>query len=211
MSVIRSCFLIASLITLAGIAQAAEMPGLPSSSNVPGEPSTGPAKGKLPVPVIALIDMQRILQESLAAQSVQKQLAIQRTKFQTQIEGEENDLRQTEQDLGKARDQLAADIYNDREQQLRQRFLVVERHVQARRKVLDQAFTDSMNDVRASLLDIVADVAHAHGASLVLIKQQVLWGDQPLEVTDEVLTRLNHTLPSVTVKMAPDADDGKSP
>ncbi len=162
------------------------------------------AKSKLPAPVIAIIDVQRILEESLAAKNVQKQLESQRAKFQTQIEAEENGLRQAEQELGKSHDQLAADVYADREQQLRQRFLTVERHVQARRKVLDQAFTDSMNAVRASLLEIVDTVAHEHGANLVLVKQQALWVDKPLDVTDEVLGRLNAKLPQVTVKMAPE-------
>jgi len=155
-------------------------------------------------PVIAVVDVQRILDESLAAKSVQKQLENQRSKFQTEIEKEENNLRQAEQDLNKAHDQLTPDAYSDREQQLRQSFLAVERHVQARRKVLDQTFSDSMNAVRASLLGIVNDVAHEHGANLMLIKQQVLWTDKALDVTDEVLARLNAKLPQVTVKMAPE-------
>jgi Skp family chaperone for outer membrane proteins len=156
---------------------------------------------KLPPPTIAIIDVQRILEESLAAKSVQKQLGSQRAKFQDEIEKEENDLRKAEDDLGKSRDQMANDVYTEREQQLRQRFLTVERHVEARRKVLDQAFTDSMNDVRNNLLRVVTDVAHERGANLVLVKQQALWVDKPLDVTDEVLERLNKKLPQLTVKM----------
>ena len=161
-------------------------------------------KNKLPSPVVAIIDVQRILEESLAAISVKKQLESQRAKFQSEIEGEENNLRQAETDLSKSRDQIASDIYADREQQLRQRFSNVERHVQARRKALDQAFTDSMNTVRSNLLEIVDAVAHERGANLVLVKQQALWVDKPLDVTDEVLRRLNAKLPEVAVKMPPE-------
>lgn len=168
-------------------------------------------KNRMPAPIIAIIDVQRILQESLAAKSVQKQLEGQRSKFQTEIEGEENGLRQSEQELSKSRDQIAADVYADREQQLRQRFLAVERHVQGRRKVLDQAFTDSMNSVRASLLAIVDAVAHERGVNLVLVKQQALWVDAPLDVTDEVLRRLNSKLPELAVKMEPEDKLGGKP
>jgi outer membrane protein len=163
----------------------------------------------LPTPAIVVVDVQRILDESMAAKSVQKQLESQRSHFQTQIEQEENGLRSAEDDLNKARDQLTADVYSEREQQLRQRFLTVERHVQARRKVLDQAFGDSMNTVRSSLLDIVNTVAHEKGANIVLIKQQVLWTDKGLDVTDEVLDRLNAKLSKVTVKMAPEEAEEK--
>jgi len=160
---------------------------------------------KLPAPVIAIVDVQRILQESLAARSVQKQLEAQRAKFQNEIENEENGLRQAEQDLAKERAQLAAQAYADREQQLRTRFSTVENHVQARRKVLDQSFTDSMNAVRSALLDVVDKVAHEHGANLVIVKQQALWTDQPLDITDEVLKRLDQKLPKVDVAMPTEA------
>ena len=164
---------------------------------------------KLPAPVIAIVDVQRILQESLAAQSVQKQLEAQRAKFQNEIEGEENGLRSAEQDLAKQRSELAAQAYADREQQLRQRFSSVENHVQERRKVLDQSFTDSMNTVRGALLDVVDHTAHEHGANIVIVKQQALWTDQPLDITDEVLKRLDQKLPKVDVATPPEKPSEK--
>lgn len=169
--------------------------------------AAAPAPTPSPSPIVIVVDVQRILDEFLAAKSVQKQLETQRSKFQTEIEKEENGLSAAEQDLTKARDQLAPTAYSDREQQLRQRFSTVERHVQARRKVLDQAFSNSMNDVRTNLIAIVNDVAKEHGANLVLIKQQVLWTDKALDMTDEVLNRLNAKLPQITVKMAPEEND----
>jgi Skp family chaperone for outer membrane proteins len=164
-------------------------------------------KNKLPAPVIALIDMQRVLDNSLAAKSAKKQIDARRARFQSQTEAEEDELRRAENDLTKSRDHLAADVFADKEQQLRQRFLVVERNVQARRKVLDQAFTDSMNIVRDHFLGIVTDVAKERGINLVLIKQQALWADDGFDVTDEVLDRLNKNLPQVSVKLT--SDDGK--
>ena len=154
---------------------------------------------KLPAPIIAIVDMQRILQESSASKSVQKQLEAQRSKFQNEIEKEENSLRQAEQTLSKQRSQLSAQDYSDREQQLRQRFSAVENHVQARRKVLDKSYADAMNAVREALLDVVSGVAHERGANLVIVKQQALWTDQPLDITDEVLKRLDQKMPKLDV------------
>jgi outer membrane protein len=156
---------------------------------------------KLPLPVIAIVDVQRIMQESSASKSVQMQLEAQRSKFQNEIEKEENSLRAAEQDLSKQRSQLSAQAYSDHEQQLRQRFSTVENHVQARRKVLDQSFTDSMNAVRSALHDVVGSLAHERGANLVIVKQQALWTDQPLDITDEVLKRLDQKMPKIDVAM----------
>jgi outer membrane protein len=177
--------------------------GLSFTAHATDAPS--PALAHLPAPTIAIIDVQRILEESFAAKSVQKQLETQRTKFQDETESEENGLRSEEDALGKTREQAAPDsVESVKEQQLRQKMLVVERHVEARRKLLDQAFTDSMNDVRKTLLEVVESVARAHGANLVLVKQQALWVDAPLDITDEVLKLLNQKLPQLNVNIAPE-------
>ncbi len=164
---------------------------------------------RMPAPVAALIDVQRILQESLASKSVQKQIDAYRARFQTETEGEENELRRAEQELVKARATIPAEAYADREQQLRQRFLTVERHVDARRKALDKVFTDSMDAVRTGLLDVVQTLARERGVNLVLIKQQTLWADKALDVTDEVLMRLNKKVPQISVRIAPVTDKDK--
>lgn len=163
---------------------------------------------KTPPAIAIVVDVQRVLDESEAAKGVQKYLNGQRSQFQADTEKEENQLRSSEQELTKARDHLSADAYGEREQQLRQHFLAVERHVEARRKTLDQTFTDSMNIVRDNLIKIVERVAREKGANLVLVKQQVLWMDKPLDVTNEVLAELNKTLPKVTIKpLSPESVD----
>lgn len=162
---------------------------------------------KLSSPVIAIVDVQRILQESLASKSAQKQLEAQRSKFQNEIGKEENSLRHAEQELSAQRSQLSAQVYSEREQQLRQRFLTVENHVQSRRKVLDQTYTDSMNAVRSALLSVVESVARERGANLAIVKQQALWTDQPLDITDEVLKRLDEKVPKVNVVVPSEKKD----
>jgi outer membrane protein len=163
-----------------------------------GLPQTVRAEKTAPA-TIALVDMQRILQESLAAKSVQKQLDAQRSKFQNETESEENELRQAEQDLSKSHDQLTAPVYADKEQQLRQKFLTVEQRVDERRKLLDKSYTDAMNSVRTHLLEIVEAIAKQHGDNIVLIKQQTLWSEPSFDITDEVLKRLNKDMPDVAI------------
>jgi len=157
----------------------------------------------VPAPIAIVVDVQKVLDESTAAKSVRKQVESLSTKFQAEIGKEETELSQAERELNKSRETLSGDAYADREQQYRQRLLSVERDVQARRRVLDQALNDSMGVVRSTLLEVVNAVAHEHGANLVLNKQQVLWTDISIDMTNEVLTRLNTRLPDLAVKMAP--------
>ena len=151
--------------------------------------------------IVAIVDVQRILQASKAAKSVQDQLEAQRSKFQTEIAAEEKELRESEQKLAKLRENAKTDEFAEQEQKLQQRFLSVERHVQAKRKALDQAFTDSMNTVRKGVVDIVSEIAKEKGVNLVVVKQQVIWNDQNVDITDEVLIRLDKKLPQIQVKI----------
>ncbi|MEJ0062992.1 MAG: OmpH family outer membrane protein [Alphaproteobacteria bacterium] len=174
-------------------------------------PAAAWAEAKPPLPpasITAIIDVQRILQESLAAKSVQKQLENQRAKFQAEISEQEKQLRDADEELKEARNTLAADAFAEREQKLRQKFTEVEREVQGKRHALDGGFTAAMEVVRKNLLDVVQDVAKLRGFNLVLLKQQSLWYDPALDITDDVLNRLNIKLTEVPVKVQfEDAND----
>jgi len=165
------------------------------------------AKESFPASVVAIVDVQRILQESLAARSVQSQIEKHRSKFQAQISKEEAELREAEQKLTELRKTEQTDAYAQAEQKLRGRFLFVERHVQARRKALDQAFTDAMDTVRAALIDVVKKSSKERGVTLVIVKQQVIWHDQVIDLTDVVLKRINQRIPEILIKIS---EDGKN-
>lgn len=156
--------------------------------------------------IVAIVDVQRVLQTADAAKSVQQQLDAQRSKFQTEIAAEEKDLRESEQKLVKLRETAQTNDYVEQEQKLQQRFLSVERHVQARRKALDQAYTDSMNKVRKGIVDIVSEIAKEKGVNLAVVKQQVIWNDGNVDITDEVIKRLDKALPNVQVNVVPEED-----
>lgn len=158
---------------------------------------------------LAVIDVQRILQESLAARSVQKQLETQRAKFQAEISSREQELHAANEELKAARDKAgdpaAQAGLDQREQQLRERFIAIERDVQAKRHALDEAFGSSMGVVRSSLLQVVQELAAEQGVAAVLLKPQLLWHDPKLDLTSTVLQRLNERLQNVPVKIEPPA------
>lgn len=151
---------------------------------------------------LVVIDVQRILQESLAARSVQKQLEAQRARFQSEISSKEKALNDADNELKELRNtNKDAETLPEREQQLRQKFMAMERDVQSKRHALDEAFTNSMGAVRNALLAVVADLAKTKGIQAVLLKQQALWYDPSLDITDAVLTKLNAQLTEVPVKI----------
>ena len=65
----------------------------------------------MPNPSIAVLDIQRILRESLAAKSVRPQADKIRGKYQKEVRNQESQLRKAEQDLARQRAILSPEAY----------------------------------------------------------------------------------------------------
>ena len=157
------------------------------------------ASAELPASVVAVVDVQFILQESAASKSIQKQLEAQRETYQNEISKQEDRLRAVEQELNRQRSVLSPDDFGQKRREFEQQVADVQRTVQARKRVLDQAFNESMTKVRDAVLQIVTEVAGEQKATLVLAKQQVVLAEKSLDLTSAVLDRLNKKMPSVPV------------
>ncbi len=184
--------------------QAPAKPPAKPAAQPAAQPAAAPAPtGPLPAPIIAVVDVDRIRENSTAAKSVREQLEKQRTTFQDEISKQENDLRNAEQDLNKQRSVLSPEAFNQRRQQFEQRVAEVQRTVQARRRQLEGAMQNSMTQVNTAVVQSVQDIATARGATLVLPKSQIILVDKSMEVTDEVLSLVNRKLPTVKVTLPP--------
>jgi outer membrane protein len=157
------------------------------------------ALAELPASVVAVVDVQFILQEAAASKSIQKQLEAQRETYQNEISKQEDRLRAVEQELNRQRAALAPDDFGQKRREFEQQVADVQRTVQARKRVLDQAFNESMTKVRDAVLQTVTEVAGEQKATLVLAKQQVVLAEKSLDLTSAVLDRVNRKLPSVPV------------
>jgi outer membrane protein len=157
------------------------------------------ALAELSASVVAVVDVQFILQEAAASKNIQKQLEAQRETYQNEISKQEDRLRAVEQELNHQRSALSADDFGQKRREFEQQVADVQRTVQARKRVLDQAFNESMTKVRDAVLQIVTEVAGEQKATLVLAKQQVVLAEKSLDLTATVLERVNKKLPSVPV------------
>jgi outer membrane protein len=157
------------------------------------------ALAELPASVVAVVDVQFILQEAAASKSIQKQLEAQRETYQSEISKQEDRLRAAEKDMNRQRSIVSPDEFAQQRREFEQQVADVQRTVQARKRVLDQAFNESMTKVRDAVLQTVSEVAGEQKATLVLAKQQVVLAEKSLDLTATVLERVNKKLPSVPV------------
>jgi outer membrane protein len=158
-----------------------------------------PAQEKLPAAVVAVIDYQRILREAKAARAIRDQVESRRRLYQDEIAGEEQRLHEADKELARQRGVLSAEAFAERRSAFEAEVAAVQRMVQERRRQLDQVAASSLNEVRSAMIEVVGELSDARGFNLVVPTSGLLLFSPRIDLTDEVLARLDRKLPNIRV------------
>ena len=151
----------------------------------------------LPATVAAVVDHQRIMRDSKAGKSIQQQLETRRKLYLDQLAKEEQRLAEVGKELARQRGVLAADVFAQKRKEYEEAVQALQRASNERRRQLDEALTAANALVRQALKEIVDELAEARGFNLVLPASGVLLFSPKIDITDEVMARLDRKLPSV--------------
>lgn len=164
-------------------------------------PASVPAAAQeaLPPAVAAVIDYQRVLREAKAAKGIRDQVETRRKLYQDQIAKEEQKLNAADKELAKQRAVLSADAFKEKRDEFQKKVTTVQRMVQERRRTLDQVSAAALNQVRNAIIEIVSDLSSEREFNIVLPSSTVLLFSPKVDLTQEVIARLDGKLPSVKV------------
>lgn len=162
-----------------------------------------PARAQqLPPTVAAVIDYQRILREAAAARSIREQIETRRKAYQGEISREEQRLHEADKEFARQRSLLTPEAFAEKREAFEEDISEVQRLVQQRRRELDRAAEAALNEVKAALIEIVTGMAEERGFNLVLPSSEVLFFARQIDLTEEVLAKLDARLPDVVVAEA---------
>jgi Skp family chaperone for outer membrane proteins len=167
----------------------------------------GAAAQKLPATVAAVIDYQRILRDAAAARSIRDQIEGRRKVYQEEISKEEQRLHEIDKEFAKQRSVLSPEAFADKRREFEQDVAEVQRKVQERRRELDRMFAAALNEVKAALIEIVTSIAEERGFNLVLPSSELLFFSRSLDLTEEVLAKLDARLPEVRLSVLTEGAD----
>ncbi|HLI21846.1 MAG TPA: OmpH family outer membrane protein [Stellaceae bacterium] len=163
-----------------------------------------------PPTVIITVDVQQILRDSLVAKDVQAQMDQRTERYTQEVTQQENELQKTQDELEHERATLAPDDFNARMRDFQQRYDALDNRVQTTRQALQQSYNDAMTKVENTALQIIADIAAERKANLVVAKAAVLFEAQDIDITQEVIKRLDAKLPQIQLAQ-PQESAGKAP
>jgi Skp family chaperone for outer membrane proteins len=148
---------------------------------------------------IAVIDTQTIYRESEAVKALQDRIDTQRSAYQEELRKKEDSLRAADQELVRQRTILSAEAFAQKRRELEEQVATLQGEVQSRRSGLEKQFNQGMKQVQRVLVEIAREIAEERGVDLVIEKGAIVLVRPELEITSEVLKRLNEKLPMVQV------------
>ncbi len=150
--------------------------------------------------VIAVVDVQRVMNDSDAAKDILSQVKVRREKMEKDIKDIEDVLKKNEQDLIKKRDAGQKEAFEQERKAFEKKVMDARAKAQKIRMTVEQSFNKAVQTLKENMLQVISDMAAEKKYQLVITKQNVIIGDKSLEVTDDVLTRLNGKIKSIEVK-----------
>ena len=153
---------------------------------------------------IGLIDLEGVLRASKGTAKVRELLDKQRLLFQQEFSEREAGLQQRERELTSQRELLSEDAFAEKLAQFEADVATIQKEIQYRREAIDLAFQEAQSKLRRIALEIVTEVAGEKRLDLVLIKDSVLIFRPTLNISDEVLQRLDERTKNARLEVTVD-------
>jgi outer membrane protein len=158
--------------------------------------SATPARADM---AIAVVDMQQVLTDSLAAKSILAQLKTHRDGMDKNIKALEDQLKTEEGTLIKKKETAKPEEFSTLRQAFEKKLSDSRAKVQKDRNAADAGFNKAINELRQDLVEIVSALATEKKIQLVITKQNVIIGDTSLDITKDVMAKLDAKVKSIKV------------
>lgn len=149
---------------------------------------------------LAVVNVQQIMKDSSAAQAARKQLQAKQKEFQEQISAKEKELQKEDQELAKQRSLMDQEAFKQKIAAFQQKAAGVQKEVREKRQTFTKAYEDAISQLHSHVTSIIADIAKEKGFKMAVPTSQILYADPALDISSEVLARLNKQMPTLTVK-----------
>lgn len=149
-----------------------------------------------------VVDMSKIIQSTDAAKGIFNDLENKRKEYQVQIKKEEDTLKAAEQEILKMKAKLPQEEFEKKAKEFETKIVSAQKMVQEKKKTLDDAYGRSMGKLRGEAAKVIAEVAKERGYSAVFTQDAVIMASENLDMTEEVIARLNKNVKKIPVEWA---------
>lgn len=149
---------------------------------------------------IAVVDVESILENSLAIANIRKSMDERLENIQKEISDKEKEFKNYEADLILRKDTLSEEKFKELADEFNKKVGDVQKNIQTRKLALEQARGGAIQKVHETTIFIISELAKKYDLNIVLPSNQVLFVTNELNITHEVIASLNEKLKEVEIK-----------
>ena len=140
---------------------------------------------------IAIVDVEKVLNEAKAAKVLNKKRASAREKFLEVLNKEEQALRDEGKKLFEKRGDLSEEELAKQNKAFQEKQFELRKSIQKQKYDFDKASAKSLSLLQDKLAETVRKIADEKDFGLVLSNRDVIAGEKSLDITDDVIKRMD--------------------
>lgn len=150
---------------------------------------------------IAVLDLVAIRLRSLAGKSITGQLSAYRRAFQKEAERQQKRLKAAQNELRLQRSLLSPEAMQERQRKFNEEVAAVQRQFQARKKALNKSRVEALKIFEKILTEVLKKLRADRKIDVIIKKRpSIIFADPTVDITSEVLKRINARLKKIAVK-----------
>lgn len=146
---------------------------------------------------IAVVDVESILENSLAIANIRKSMDQRLENIQKEISDKDKEFKSYEADLIARKHTLSEEEFKELADEFSKNVSDVQKSIQTRKLTLEQARGGAIQKVHDTTISIIGELAKKYDINVVLPSNQVLFVTNELNITHEVIASLNEKLKEV--------------
>ncbi len=148
---------------------------------------------------IAVVNMQAIVGQSLAAVKVKEFIENKKVEFTTEIQKEEQQLKSMQEELGSQRSILPPDEFAELEGNFRKRVENLQKMVAEKNQLLEDILSKSVQIIQNEAIKIITEIGKQKNLALTLDTSSVVIAANSINISKNVITLLNINLPTLNM------------
>lgn len=149
---------------------------------------------------IGVIDLAKILETSAAGKDLQAKFKARKEAVQKEADAFESDLKTKEQSLIKDSKTMDQKAFNDKRATVGKDLQKKKETIIGKNVALEKSKNEALKTIQAKVAQICADLAEEKKIQVVLDRGAVVIAQQSLDMTGDVITKLDATLKTVDLK-----------
>ena len=148
---------------------------------------------------IGVIDLNKILSDADAAKAAASQIEAIAIEIETEIKLSDEEIIEEQNLLIESQSIMAPEAFASKRDEYESKVQKYNNERQSKLMKIDELIAVSRNDVLSAMKPILEEISNEKGITIILEKTSIMLSAEKMDITDEVLKKLNKLLPTIEV------------